>query len=87
MKKSVMYLVVSLVFISCQNSKNEEESELFTKRFFEALKLENKSELETLYPDFINFESYYKTDSINIKSSFINDDVITVSVHIGSQMV
>ena len=78
--KKIIYVFTCVLLLSCNNSKVKKESEEKTKLFFNAIKSDKTDEVIALYPSFENFESYYKSDSINIKSCSIKDDLITVSL-------
>lgn len=59
--------MLATTFLFSYTSKNKEVAIQTTKSFFNNLKNDNSDQMIALYPDFININSFYKSDSIIIK--------------------
>lgn len=73
--------VLGLIFLlSCGKSQELIDSESTVQKFFKAINEENDELMKKYYPEISTFDSYYKSDSINIKSTkTLNDSLIIVS--------
>lgn len=64
---NLLFLLFSVLLLSsCQNTRAKKEALQTAKIFFSLIKLGKEKDLYTHYPDFKEFDSYYKSDSINI---------------------
>lgn len=81
--KPIEYLLLGLVFvilIGC-SSKQKEDSEKTITIFFQGLRDSNVDVMSAKYKNIYLFDSYYKSDSIQIlESKKINDTIINVKV-------
>ena len=69
------------LFIGCGKNESLTQSETTVKTFFKSIKDEKKDLMIKYYPKVSKLTSYYKSDSVKVKSSdFINDSTIVVSV-------
>lgn len=76
-----MFLIISVSFLSCTGKKKLENAEIKVSQLFSAIKDDNEVQMKILYPGIAELASYYKSDTVKIKSSqFIENDNITVSV-------
>ncbi|AFL83245.1 hypothetical protein Belba_0588 [Belliella baltica DSM 15883] len=72
-------VVIALILFSCESKKLKSEAEKQTKSFFSALKEGNETKMKELYSDFTKFDSYFKSDSVNISTVNYKDNIVTVS--------
>lgn len=80
MKNYYLKSLILFTLLSC-SSKHIEQSENTVIQFFEAVKEADTDIMSKKYKDIIFFDSYYKSDSINIiESKKINDSIISVKV-------
>ena len=79
--KFTLIVIISIaILLSCESSKLKSEAEKQTKEFFSALKSEDEKRMFELYNGIDNFENYFKSDSVEIKSVNIEDGIVTVIV-------
>lgn len=78
--KLFFILVVASFLFSCSN-KEKEAAIQTTKSFFNAIKNDNPNQVVSLYPNFKDIGSYYKSDSIIIKETkALSDDKYEVVI-------
>lgn len=83
MKTTVKYSILLLILLATLAScgKRKELAENTTKEFFEALKNDNTTKMNELYPNFGRLKNHYKSDKITIKETKVIDDkTIAVTV-------
>ncbi len=81
LKEIVIISIISLLVVSCGKNEKLIESEETVTNFFNSVEKENPELMKKYYPEISSFDSYYKSDSILIKTScFVNDSLITVSI-------
>lgn len=73
-------LVLSTFIVAC-SGKRKELAENTTKEFFSAIKNDNTSKMDELYPEFENIGTYYKSDEVLIKETeLLEEKKISVTV-------
>lgn len=77
----LMGFLTLILLTSCESSRLKKEAEAKAKQFFTSLKQGDEKKLKEIYKDFGKLESYYKSDSAVITSTYFKDDITTVSVH------
>lgn len=75
---SLLICIISIITVGC--NQNKKLAEQTTKDFFEAIKNSNDDKILELYPEFINIDTYYKSDSIIIKEIESNNEDVKVKV-------
>lgn len=78
----VMTIVLLITLLAaCQNSKEKKEAIKVANHFFNLIKQGRENELYRHYPRFEDFESYYKSDSVNITSAVWKNGHWIISAH------
>jgi len=72
--------ILAVALLGC-SGKRKELAENTTKNFFSAIKNDNTSKMEELYPNFENIGTYYKSDEVVItETKLLEDKKISVTV-------
>lgn len=64
MKKILLLAVITLELVSCGYKKEAKE---VTQDFFSAIKNDKEEKMKELYPEVVNLQNYYKSDTIIVK--------------------
>lgn len=75
----ILSFILVIMFCSCESKKLKEEARKETDLFFKYLKQGDEVRLKQLYNGFENFESFYKSDSVKIKSIVYEDEIAIVT--------
>jgi hypothetical protein len=73
-------LLIVIGLVSCESSKLKKEASFKTSKFFSLLKDGDEKSILTIYPQFENFETYFKSDSARISSVDTKKGIVTVAV-------
>ncbi len=76
--RNILIALIGLLLFSCNNDKKLAQKTVVD--FFTAIKNENEEEMINIYPDFINIDTYYKSDTISIKDIKLKNGLIEVII-------